>query len=1263
MNSIRGALFGWENSDRAGYLIPVERIPLLLPSGRYSLQILEGESKVFDSIVPDRPSADLARLRAYDASSGADDQIVQVTSLVPRGKAYAAILTFRPIQYQVQSNSAKAYRRIRLQITHDAVLQGGDRVSTLLRGERERTSATTPQLLRKASSDSPLATGVWYRFEVVETGVYALDAKFFLGLGISLSSIGNINSIRLFGNGGEALPEDLNAYRPNGLTEIPRHTLDANGNGQFDDGDFVLFYGKGARGWRYDANAKSFRHYLHPYTEKNYYFLSFGGATNGRRMDSIASLNSTSAYTPSDFQEKLFFEQEQYNLIDSGRRWVGTSFDITDNTKTYTNMLDGLVAGKSLLYRFWFLTRSASVDSFRVTDNDQLVGNAIPTYTVDVSGADNFFDYAYETGEVSVRSTPALSGNRSVLKFRFVTATTESIGWLDYFEIHYRREFSAVGDQLLFSSPDTSAIVEYTVGNLPSDQVYVFDVTKHDSVKLVTQVRTPMSNGSTRIFQASATQGSVRQYAAVGTKALKSPSGAAKVSNSNLHGTSQVADFIIISPKEFLSDANRLKAHRESRDSLKTVVVDVENIYNEFSSGQQDPMALRDFLRFAQQNWSQRRQYVLLFGNGHFDYKNIVSSARNYVPSYQSVESNFQYDSYTSDDHFVFLNPNDQTHVSMALGRLPARSAQEAKTVVDKIIAYETSSVLDSWRNVVTFVADDDYATLSVPDGSERQHTFQTEDLAENHTPPIINRNKIYTAEYPTINAATGRRKPSANEAIIQAINRGSVIINYIGHGNTRLWAHEAIFTKEESLPQLKNADRLTFCVGATCNFGQYDNPNDQSAGEILIAKENGGIGEVTASRTVVSTLNAILNNEFYDNLFRNYPQQPVARLGDAMYLAKQRYNSLNDIKYHLLADPTLRLSFPAGVAKIDSLNGSSTAQAAILKSLGRGKAKGTVRRQDGSVWANFNGTGTLELMDAYRMVAIPGWGFSYVANGSLLYRGQVSVGSGVFSASFPIPKDVSFGNRSRLSFYAADASSRIDVLGTTDSVLIRGTDSLAAVDTTGPKLQLYLNDRGFKWGDVIPKDATLLVDLADENGINTSSVGIGHKLEATLTSTGKSFDLTDYYRSNLDTYQQGSVSYPMSNLPEGRNTVRVKAWDTRNNSASEELFFVVRTDGDDTPLNVMNFPNPFSRQTHITFQRTSTAPIDVELKIYTVAGRLIYKQTFASVSDRFVQIPWEGRDRDGSEVANGVYFYRITTHSADQLITKEATGKLAVVR
>ena len=1258
--------------EQGSPLVPFRATALHLPSKEYRIQILAADHRelsgikpaAFPQLFPNKDFGISARNTPVRGEQLSGEffprEVAQVTNVGKSRGLLLGTLRLYPVQISSARGVARVYSRIVVRIQFTESADQTVPISFLMRPDLSIPGLpASPISLGKTAADSPLAGGEWYRMEVKETGIYKIDQPFLTGAGIALSSIGNINSIRIFGNGGKALPEDLRDPRPDGLEEVARLVVDKNTNGVLDGEDFILFYGMSTRGWNYEPQRKTFSHYINYYTETNQYFLTFGGAGRGKDMATLSSSPLGGTYKPSDYQGKVFLEQElTKDKLPSGREWFGQLFDNANTSAVFTTSLPGVDASKPVEYRIVVMSRSSSIDSFRVQENNLTLGS-IPTYPISIGGGP-IGAYFYRSPVVSMTRRGDYPSNRSVLRFSFVLRS-DAKGWLDWFEIHYRQKFEADNDLLLFTSPDTTALVEYALSKMSSRDVFAFDVSAHAGPRQITNLSFDPADASICRFQVPQAAGSVREFAAVGPKGFKTPSNLKRIANSNLHGTVAGADFIIITPPDFQSEANRLKEHREGRDRLKTAVVNIEQIFNEFSTGMVDPMAIRDFIKYAQVNWIVKPKYILLFGGGNYDYKNIKSTDRNWIPPYESMESIDEINTFASDDFYVLLEPGSE-RTSLPIGRLPVRSAKEAKDVVDKIIVYETSAPLDPWRNRVTFVADDGLTSVT-DDG--RIHTEQSETLARTYTPATFQKNKIFIVEYPTVNTSTGRRKPTANQAIVDAINQGTLVLNYTGHGNPDQWAHEKVFSKDEDFSKLRNTGRLFLLVAATCDFARYDYPAENSAGELLLTMPSiGAICVMTADRVVYSGFNAAVNEIFYTNLFKRDPQGLPVRLGDAMWATKQiPVDYYNDLKFHLLADPTLRLAMPRSIVTVDSINDAAAEEVISVPTLANVTVGGAVRRTNGSVWSTLNGRALLEVYDSKRKVNVPEWGdFQFELNGSLLYRGEISVKNGVYRGTFPIPKDVSYdGNRSRVSLYAWSDSS--DASGFTENIVVSGSGGSVAADSVGPRIDIRFDDPSFRAGDVIRPDATLLVDLSDDSGINTSTAGIGHRLEATLDGSARTIDLTNFYRGNLDTYRSGQAKYPLTDLPEGRHTIAVKAWDIHNNSSTAESYFEVRSSSQLAIYNVFNYPNPFHRTTTFTFQRTSFDPINVEIKIYTLAGRLVEVIAVPSVSDRFVQIPWDGRDRDGNEVANGVYFYRVIAKSDEQSTSSEVLGKLTVLR
>ncbi len=1222
-------------------LLPYRSLTITLQGPRVRVTILESTFRDREGVVPQAQS-DLVADPVFGASTVTGALIRQgvdgfnppkpavVTDIAPGPEGFEGTLKLFPLQFHENGNKLRQYDRIVVAV------------------ESESAEGPSRAAVRAAN---PLAQGDWYKIEVQESGIYKLDQAFFISSGITPGP--DIHKVRIFGNGGMPLPEDLLQPRPAGLEEVARKVVDQNSNGLFDPGDFILFYGASPVFWKYNPASRSYSHAINHYSNRNVYFLTFGD-TPGRDMGSLVSTSIPSAPIATDARGMQSNEEELNNVLKSGRQWYGRLFDADSPSATFVTTLPGLERSYPVTWRVAVVGRSGSTSSFSLQENGVPLG-AITILPVNLSSIET--NYAYAAPVASFTTTNSLPEDRSVLRLTYQASGGE--GWLDWFEVHYRRSLKAVNDFLLFPTDDTTSVMEFRLSGFSSAAMMVFDVSRHDSVVQISNLDLDPVQPGACTFQIPLNAGSPRWLAAVGPSGFKTPVGARKIENSDVRGITQGAEFVIITPKEFQTEADRLRMHRQQNNPVSTVVVNIEDLTNEYAGGVTDPLAVRDFLVDAIQTWAVPPKYVLLLGDGHYDYKNTRTSERNWIPPYESLESLHQINTYSSDDRLAMLFPGNP-RVSLALGRLPVNSSGEAGIVIDKIIAYETTAPYGEWRNRSTFVADDGL-TSTRDDGSI--HTFQAEAVAQNYTPAEMQKKKIYLIEYPTVNSASGRRKPAVNTAIIDAINAGTLLLNYTGHGNPQLWAHEAVFTREGSVTQLRNASELFLLIAATCDFARYDDPSEVSTGELLLTVASGGaIGVITATRAVYSSDNFQFNNAFTTELFKRDSLGVPPRIGDALRSTKQIHYDLNDLKYHLFGDPTVRLNLPRYSAGVDSLNGSPLTMMTQIKALGKVDVAGEIRLADGSRWTGFQGEALLEMYDARRVVVVPEWGnFSFVVNGSLLYRGVVSVREGFFQARVPVPKDVSYAtNPARISVYASSPSA--DATGFTENIMIAGTDSSAAQDTTGPGIEIFLNDESFRSGDVVAPNPELIVRLTDENGINTSTASIGHGLEARF-SNGATISLSEHYRGELDTYQSGSVRLQLQDLPEGRQTLAVRAWDTFNNSSNGEIVFDVKAASDLRLHEVFNFPNPVSRSTVFTFQRTSTEPIDVQVKLYTISGRLVMDMRIPAIADRFVRIPWDGRDQNGDQVANGVYFYKIITRTTSGSNSEEALGKLTVLR
>jgi hypothetical protein len=1185
--------------------------------------------------------------------------LVSVENVGESRGVFLGQLRLFPLQYNPASRVLRRYSRIVARVNFggpENTLMAAPPGASPALNDGAFPGGGVPRARKAALANSVLASGPWFRFTVGESGMYMLTGQTLLAAGVPSSA--DPGTIRIYGNGGFETPLPPLAPAVDDLMENAVYVTDGGTQGQLDPSDQIVFYGRNTREWSYDPVSKSFSHYINRFAEADVYWLTYGGGPS-RKMQEVPSLNTPSALRPGTVLGKIFREDEKVNILASGPDWLGQMFNSGD-AMTYVHPLPGLDVSQSIHYKFNIGSCSSGNSRFTVGEHStQIASVGLGGTDVGGYGSSQFINAILTADQV-----PNFSDGLSQLRFTYTSSSSSGNGYIDWYEILYHRFLAAQNDRFGFTTQDTSGIAEYSMTGFSGGPVVVFDVTRFDSARIVTS---PFISADTCRFQVQLTAGSPREIAAVGPGGWLIPGPLVSVPNQNLHGDPAEAASIIITHQDFMSAAQRLKAYREQPgiNSLTTIVVDVQQIYNEFGGGMLTPAAIRNYLRYVSANWSLPPRYVLLFGDGDYDFKRILGeSSPNWLPPWEKPGSFVPYYTFPWDDAFGIFTGSDR--VNLGIGRLTVRSLQEATTVVDKIIEYEQHGVADPWKLRFTFVADDGPQAPGVNDGMI--HTQQADGIA-GMVPLLFEKRKIYLYEYPTVYAAGGRRKPEVNAAIRNQINQGTLILNFTGHGNPRLWTHEAVFVRETDFPLLGNKGKYFFLVAATCNYSDFDMVDEQSGGEILVSMpQAGAIGTFSATGPVFAPNNYDLNVTLYENLFQEDSTGRVLpqRLGDIVYRTKQIRNDPNSQKYFLIGDPALVISFPRFMATVDSINGVPASQTTQLKALERATIAASVRDTATGGFTPFTGSAQVVVYDANRSVTLTDpdthASYTYSASGSALFRGDESITGGLLNARFIVPKDISYSNDfGRITMYFWNSST--DGAGYTTNIRIGGTDTTSPGDTRGPAISLFIDSRGFRPGDVVSASPLFIADLRDSSGINTSGAGVGHRLEAWLDDNAESIDLSEYYKSKKDSFTAGTVEYPLGTLAEGTHKIRLRAWDTYNNPSTGETVFDVMTGMGLQLVNVFNYPNPFSSSTIFMFEHNQVTGIDAEVRVYTVAGRLIQTLRQTNTLGTVVKIPWDGLDKDGDRPANGIYLYKVSAKTSDGRFSSEAFGKLSIIR
>lgn len=690
-------------------------------------------------------------------------------------------------------------------------------------------------------------------------------------------------------------------------------------------------------------------------------------------------------------------------------------------------------------------------------------------------------------------------------------------------------------------------------------------------------------------------------------------------------------------------------------------------IYTEYSNGRLDPTAIRDFVADAVSRWTRKPTHLLLFGDGSYDYRMILTRQAPLVPPYETNDGD-AYDHINSssfDDYFVRVVGDDRI-VDLAVGRIPAENEEEAEAILEKTKRYESNTNFGLWRQNVILAADDDYP-LQDGGGFTGQSEALWRDLIPNWVEPI----KLYLANYPAPTVGV-RKIPAAEQDLELYMDRGAVITNWVGHGNPNVWAHEGLLEKEKFINRLTNDSVLTYVAAVTCNFGYFDDPSVLSGGELFLQTPHGGaIAVMTATRAVYIPPNERLMRQHFKYLFsRDAGGSRYVTIGQALNLMKLQGSGdiSNDEKFFLLGDPSLRLNLPGDSVEVTAINGTNVAtDTAVIGALSVVTIEGRIRNTDGTPRDDFNGTAVVSLYDADRTLTLDA-GTTYpkvLYYGGRLFRGPANVVNGRFTITFRVPKDIAYDTATgRVHVYAYNNGE--DASGMTSRIKIYGSDNSPVTDKSGPDIKIFMDDRSFGPGDLVSTEPVLIVDLSDTSGINSSGAGLGHRIEAWFDGSPQAIDLTDSYQTLATDYRQGSAQKRILELAAGQHSVRVRAWDIYNNPSEATTYFRIMEPAEEKlrVVDVVNYPNPMERETQFLFRHNQNGPLDVDIDIYTPAGRKIRHLEARSVTDRFVRVPWDGTDADGESIANGVYLYRLRVRIVgDDTRSFETIEKVAVVR
>lgn len=1104
------------------------------------------------------------------------------------------------------------------------------------------------------AENSRMSTGRWAKISITDDGIYLLSNSTLRKMGFSDPS-----KVHIYGYGGRQLPDIL--AKKTFVDDLPMVQSLRTDRG-------LIFYAEGVT-----AAVERSGNYVRPqqngYSDVGYYFVSDCEGSD-REIPVEGSGTVTSPETT--FLDYIFHEKDLACVAPTGRQYGGEDFLYTP-ARTFNFELKDLVEDTNAWLCCSFITTANAESQIKLTANN----TELPYSSTDKIRATASEHGNYRAGVTTKTFLP--DSEKLTIGINFVRSGTVSAAHLDYLAINYLRYLRLSDSSLSFTLRRNQASLEGATAN-----TVVWDITSPLSIVAMNATLTESTLNWTNDYTGQ------RRYVAFDTTAsFPEPKYVGTVANQNLHGI-EVPDMVIFTPATWKSEAQRLADFHLEHDSLRVAVVDQEEVFNEFASGSHDVNAFRKMLKmlYDRSGTSERQlKYALFMGRGSFDNRAISNTVKafNYplMPLWQSEKGENDTDSYTTDDIFAFLRDNSGNNFAsdyhcIAIGRMPVTSVGSAKITVDKVIKYSTEMPSGTWRNRTMLLADDQDRGI---------HMDQMEDvweyMLENGGDAAIH-TKLYTDAYPL----TGQGYPQAREVMFKTLDEGVAWWFYIGHANTTSLTHEDLLL----LADINNMylRRWPIFFAATCDFLRWDG-NMVSAGEIMWGLEAGGcIAQIAANRPVYISENAYMSKALGRNMFTRDEDGNRLTIGEIYRRTKNStktteggvvLSDANKLRYVLLGDPALYPVMPQHNIVVDHINDVPLdgEEQAVMQARQSVIVEGRILDSSGNQLTDFDGTIASTLYDAEYSITTRangetdddgnplGKNVTFEQHGDRLFAGNDSVRGGHFKVHIAMPSDIANNFReASLSLVAQqnDGTLRTDhSAGVSREFYVYGSDD-SVVDTIPPVIKaIYLNHPSFVSGNHVNATPMLIAELSDNRGINMNTSGIGHQMNILLDGNRSYSDVAEFYTPATSGLPEGTIAYQLPTLEEGPHTLRLRVWDTSDNSTSETIEFYVSPDQAPILYDVYSDANPASTEANFYLSHDRPdAQVEVTISVFNMLGKPVWESVTTGRSDMYLTSPvtWDLHDMAGHRVIRGIYLYRASIREGDN-VSNTRTRRIAV--
>jgi hypothetical protein len=1114
-----------------------------------------------------------------------------------------------------------------------------------------------------------------------------------------------VENLRLFTGPDDTLPRRMDtlplepAAMYGMLREIPLEVVDRDGDGTFESGDSIVFYGHGSSIWKRipgDKGPIRYEFNVDPYSFENFYFLGFEampGAAPARRLagdPGLAPSGSAISASPHYLRaeqdlETASCDPSSHKDEESGFAWFwhwkgrcDSYFDsarvlragdlATDETAVLEDRVKG---GGDTVHVGLYVYQRFGEKAFDVWMGGRK--EPLPMDTAhEAAGEFYAFDGPLEGDRLGLDSV-RWSGQEmrfegyTVRYLRDLRFDGEPL-WIFPERVGTRQTFRVAGA----GGASVLRIVDgVATGRLATDAQGRFT----DSAGAGSNVRYLVHRGTARLAEGRLSE---ENLPAPGT-AIRDlltgdlPANAGVTAGKAPQGT----EYLIITARPLLDAALALRDYRRDPARavpLRTDVVLVEDIYRQFGGGRMSPVAIRDFLRWAFHNWNDRGEasplrHVVLFGDGHYDYRGIhaarkTASPPSLVPPYEFITASGRGEQIATDDFYGWLdhgdNRLDSAMLDIAVGRIPVQTISEAMAYLEKVRSYEDPAKSGEWRARVVLTADD-HLQRGAPgdlDPITRGHTVDSERLgrAMLADEPGVNLDRVYLLDYP-INASY--RKPEAAQDVLSYINRGSLMINYVGHGSSNQWADEVLLQTSDALSRLRNENRTGMVNAFSCTVGRFESLSSEGMSEQFVKQPKvGAIAAVSATRESFPNPNIALASAFYGRTFDRDPATGAPlTVGEALTNAKNSLETagdpINDLKYALLGEPVLLVRKLPLALKL-------TRAPDTLRALDCGTLEGAVEGGSGSGMVNVKITAGSVRKDYVLPSAMDPQHAE--RRGAILFERTLPYKDGKFSTEYFLPRQIAFGDtNARITAFAWDGNQEREGSLAVQDLRIQGTSSSCPADSSGegPRIRISGCEAKETGGSDFPDRIALPLPYCLQITVEDSTGGVlaaEGPDEGTTVEVPGSLDpfhpLPGIDELYLKSYQ---LTLESKDFRPGSHVLKVSARDGYGNLSMRQLRMDLTLDSSVTTVTAYNVPNPVKRggtafyfSTILPQEEVEVGPstgsggaaarLQFEIRIHDQSGRMVRRIRNASPGVR-----WDGRDEWGNRLANGVYFYTVT--------------------